>query len=903
MTTGSASRSQSLRDFYQQGMEQIRADFQTGQSSRNAGFIATHARAVLADEFVSRLWRQFSIHEDLQSGVAIVAVGGYGRSHLYPSSDLDILYLLDNSRSEAQLKDPIRRINQEIWDAGIRAAPAIRLLSECESLIVGNPEFTLSLLDHRFLVGDRKLYNRLDLESMPRLLQREHRNVITRLLELTQERHAKYAHTLFHLEPNIKDCPGGLRDLHVCQWLTTLYQVAAAAQKRSRTEPAGPAEFLHAAEFLATVRCFLHYAHERDDNTLYWSAQDAAAEATLGLGDLGGRSVDASVWMRSFFRNARTISRRANQLIEEAPLQRGTSFVDSLRRKNKRIQADGYYIQHDHVFFDQPATPRSPDPVNDPDIVLNLFEAISNLGCQISAEAEDRLESALPNIAAHLEEGPALWKHFRNILNGPHAGRALRAMHALGILEIIVPEFLGVDALVIRDAYHRYTVDEHTFVLIDTLHALLNPPQSMPTGRPNPLLEWQRRFGELLKSQPHPELLYLAALMHDVGKGRETPNHSLESSRMAKDLFARMELDAYESGIVNNLIVHHLALSSALRRDIFDSETLRLVVEKIESPEQLQLLALLTFADIAAVHPDALTPWKAENLWNLYVGASNFMDRTVDDDRVQSRVHSELIQRVTTLEPASSQQIRDFLQGFPQRYLRTHTPEQILQHFHMASRLARPAASLSDDARAAATIKAVELSLNHQLPVSEVTLVALDRSRLFATIAGGLSAWGMDIVNAEAFSNANGVVVDNFSFIDRFRTLELNPTEHKRFLKSLKDALTGAVSVETLIESRARGGRRRVPKVKVETHVQFDQEASSHSTLLQVIAQDVPGLLRAISLSLAEHDCNIEVALIDTEGETAIDVFYVTRQGEKLDATRAGQLRDDLVVAIAQNPL
>jgi len=897
--TGTASRSLSLRDFYQQGMEEIRARFHSTQSARSAGREAITARARLADELVTRLWRQYSVHEALQSGVAIVAVGGYGRSTLYPCSDLDILFLLDNNRTESQVKDPIRRITQEIWDCGLRASPATRLLSECDSLISGNAEFTLSLLDHRFLAGDRKLYDRLDQETLPRLLQREHRTLISRLIELTEDRHAKYAHTLFHLEPNIKDCPGGLRDLHVCQWLTTLYQIAAAAQKRSRTEPVGPADFQQAADFLATVRCFLHYAHDRDDNTLYWSAQDSAAAASLGLGDLGGRIADSSVWMRAFFRNARTISRRANQLLEEAPLLRGTSFVDQLRRKNKRIQADGYYIQHDHVFFDQPATPRSPDPVTDPDIVLHLFEAIAQQGCQISSEAEDRLESALPHIAANLEEGPALWKHLRNILNGPHAGRALRAMHALGILELIVPEFLGVDALVIRDAYHRYTVDEHTFVLIDTLHALPTPAVSTSTGRPNPLREWQSRFGELLKSQPHPELLYLAALMHDVGKGRETPNHCTESARMAKDLFARMDLDAYEAGIVNNLIVQHLALSSALRRDIFDSETLRLVVEKIETPEQLQLLTLLTFADIAAVHPDALTPWKAENLWNLYVGASNFMDRTVDEERVQSRVHSELIQRVTTLEPASSQAIRDFLQGLPQRYLRTHTSEEILQHFHMASRLVRPDAKASADDLAAAVAKAVELDLKQAIPVSEITLVALDRSRLFATIAGGLSAWGMDIVNAEAFSNANGVVVDNFSFIDRFRTLELNPTEHKRFLKSLKDALP----VESLLESRARGGRRRTPKVKVETQVNFDQEASSHSTLLQVIAQDVPGLLRSISISLAEHDCNIEVALIDTEGETAIDVFYITRNGEKLDSARAAQLRDDLIVAIAQNPL
>jgi len=881
--------SSDLRDFYQQGIAAVRARFEHQQSTRAAGHAAVHERAQLADELVRRLWQKYANDPKLRSGVALVAIGGYGRSQLFPFSDLDLLILLNGSRTELEMKDSIRRISQEIWDCGIRASPATRALSECSDLIAGNPEFTLSLMDHRFLAGDRKLYDKLAQETLPKLLQRDHRTLITRLVEITLERHAKYANTLFHLEPNVKDCPGGLRDVHVCGWLTTLYAIAATAQKHARPEPGNITEFQQANDFLATVRCFLHERHGRDDNTLYWQSQDAAAETGLALGHTGTRKVDASVWMRSFFRNARTIYRRARQLLEEAPRVRGSSFYDQLRRRNKRVQGDGFHIEHGRIIFDTPASVKN-DPANDPDIVLNLFAAIAKHGCKLSSEAEDRLEPSLPLLATSLEEGPALWNHFRNILTGPYAGEALRAMHALGILELIVPEFLGIDALVIRDAYHRYTVDEHTFVLIDTLHGLLHPIETLPNGRPNLLFEWQRRFGSLLADLPHPELLYLSALMHDAGKGRDTPDHSKESARMAKNLFARMELDPYESGIVKHLIVNHLAMSNAMRRDIFDMETLRLFAEQVESPEQLRMLALLTFADIAAVHPDALTPWKAENLWNLYIAASNYLDRTVDDDRVKSRVSSELIARVTTLAPTKSKEIRAYLQGFPQRYLRTRTPEQVLSHFEMASKLS------ADEG-------AVELSLQHALPVSEITLVARDRSRLFATIAGGLAAWGMNIVNADAFSNGNGIVVDSFSFTDAFRTLELNPTERTRFLRSMEDALTGVESIEVLLATRTRSGKRRTPKVTVETHVTFDDSASSHSTLLQVIAQDVPGLLRAISLTVADHDCNIEVALIDTEGEMAIDGFYITRFGEKLDATRANQLREALIVAIARNDL
>jgi [protein-PII] uridylyltransferase len=883
------TKEQPLRDFYQQGLAVIRTRFEDEKSSRAAGLADIAQRAQLADELVQKLWARFSSDPKLKSGVALLAVGGYGRRQLFPHSDLDLLYLLDGSRSELELKDSIRKINQEIWDCGIRASPSNRLLSECGSLIPGNPEFTLSLMDHRFLAGDRKLYDKLANQTLPKLLASEHRTLITRLVEITLDRHAKYANTLFHLEPNVKDCPGGLRDVHVCGWLTTLYTIAAQAQKHARPAAGNITEFQQASEFLATVRCFLHENHGRDDNTLYWHSQDAAAACGLALGHTGNRKIDASIWMRSFFRNARTIHRRTMQLLEEAPRVKGSTFYDQIRRRHKRVQAEGFHIEHGRIIFDTPASIKN-DPANDPDIVLNLFESIAKLGCKLSAEAEDRLEPALPLLAANLEEGPALWNHFRNILTGPYAGESLRAMHALGILELIVPEFLGIDALVIRDAYHRYTVDEHTFVLIDTLHALRQPPETLPNGRPNLLATWQRRFGGLLADLPHPELLYLSALMHDTGKGRDTPDHSKESARMAKNLFARMELDPYESGIVKHLIVNHLAMSNALRRDIFDMETLRIFAEQVETPEQLRMLTLLTYADISAVHPDALTPWKAENLWNLYIAASNYLDRTVDDDRVRSRVSSELIARVTTLAPAKSKEIRAYLQGFPQRYLRTRTPEQVLAHFEMANKLEPDK-------------DAVELSLQHALPVSELTLVARDRSRLFATMAGGLAAWGMDIVNADAFSNGNGIVVDSFHFIDRYRTLEMNPTERTRFVRSMKEALTGVESIEDLLATRTRSGKRKTPKVAVETQITFDHDASSHSTLLQVVAQDVPGLLRAISLTVADHDCNIEVALIDTEGEMAIDGFYLTRFGQKLDATRANQLREALIVAIARNDM
>jgi [protein-PII] uridylyltransferase len=815
----------------------------------------------------------------LRTGIALVAVGGYGRRELFPYSDVDLLFLLDSKVPEKDVKDAIRRVNQEMWDCGIRVAPATRKLAECEKFDPENAEFALSLLDHRLVTGDEALYGSFAGQSVPKLLQREHKAVMIRLLEMTRARHAKYGDTLFHLEPNIKDCPGGLRDVHVCGWMTKLRDAAELAQKKD-SEATGVSaadgdEFRKAVDFLWLVRCFLHYRHDRDDNTLDWQAQDAAAEDAVGLKGRRPKKADAAYWMRLYFRHARSVERRVEQMLDEVP---ASSRLLGLKRERKiEVTQHGFRLERGRVML-QSAAEFGHDPAEDPDVVLQVFAAMAKTGVTLGRDAEERLSEGLPLLSAQLEEGPALWHHLQGVLTGIHAGDALRSMHALGVLELLIPEFHGIDALVIRDAYHRYTVDEHTFVLIDTLHGL----ESAQSGG---MAEWATRFGGVLRELPHPGLLYLAALLHDTGKGRSTGDHTRESARMAESVLERLELDTYESGLVVSLITNHLEMSAALRRDIFDAETVRAFAGKMQTPEALRMLTLFTYADINAVHPDALTPWKAENLWRLYIATANYLDRSVDDERLGAQEESELVHRVVALLPGQKAAVREYLEGFPERYVLTRTPEQVRTHFKMATGFAGDP---------------VQLDFRYAATVSELTLVTRDRPQLFATMAGVLAAWGMNIVTADAFSNRQGVVVDSFRFTDGFRTLEMNASEHEVFVKSVHDVMTGAVSVEKLLSGRRRG-RRKAPLVVVETRVEFDDEASSHSTLLEVVAQDTTGLLRALSLTLAAQSCNIEVALVDTEGETAIDVFYLTRGGAKLDKDEEVVLRQALLQAIEEN--
>jgi len=853
-----------LRAFYAQESANIRQRFAATSDGRSAVL----GRASLVDTVVQRLWREFISHEsEGPSRFALVALGGFGRRSLFPYSDIDLLFLHSGKGAEDKFKDSIRRFSQEIWDLRLKLSPATRSLAECERFDAENLEFTMSLMDCRYLAGDPELFARLRGRVLPKLLVRRRQETGERIAGLTRARHAKFGTTVFHLEPNVKEGPGGLRDYNITSWLALLKAMEnqrAWPEGSPQVSAANTPELDSAVSFLTSVRCFLHFRHARDDNSLAWDAQEDAAAQKIGARHAGG--LDPSEWMRIYFQHARVIHRACNQFLEEAPLESHSFYrqFQSLRALHSNAE---FSVVAGMIFLKQP------ENASDAQMLLRAFRFMARHGLPLSSIAESQIRQALPVLAARWSGGVELWMNLQEILLAPHAADALREMHSLRLFTLLMPEFAGIDSLVVRDYSHRYTVDEHTFMAIENLHRLRRSPS-----------KWDQRYAELVEELEQPELLYLALLLHDAGKGAKTNNHVSASMTLAAAVLHRLELDVPDRETVLFLIERHLEMSAALRRDIFDPETVRMFAEKAGTPERLKMLCLLTYADIKAVNPEALTPWKAENIWQLYIGAANYLLRHMDE-RLHMDEGDETLAHLHTLAPAAGERLEEFLEGLPKRYLRTHTVEDVLAHMEMAGQLAEDS---------------VQLSLRRGRHWYELTLVTTDRPFLFAHMAGVLAAWGMNIVKAAAFSNQAGTVVDTFYFTDRFRTLELNLSEWGRFKASIHDVLLGKADLARMLQSRLRSHMHHPAKVKVETQVAFDDACSAHSTLVEVIAQDQPGLLYRISSQFSRENCNIEIALIDTEGQTAIDVFYLTHTGGKLSVGQQEQLRRALLTELGR---
>jgi [protein-PII] uridylyltransferase len=780
----------------------------------------------------------------LPPSVAVLAVGGYGRRQLFPYSDIDLLLLFECEKQALAHKEAISSFLQHLWDSGLRVSHSVRTPAECAEVHDHNAELNVSLLDQRYLAGDRMLYADLA-RRLPRFVHGNRNALVRNLGGLTRERHGKYADTIYHLEPNVKETPGGLRDYQLICWLDQLRNTDAA-----HLGGAGPTpELQQAFRYLARLRCYLHYESRRDNNLLTFDSQDLIAEQW--------QQGDTARWMRQYYRHARAIYRAALRALEKSEAQSSSLFAQFRERRARLSNAD-FSVHRDRVHF---LAPQRLDV--EPELVLRLFEFVARHDIRLSQEAEQRIEARLNGLRTHFSDTQPVWPALNRILSLPHAPTAVRAMHETGLLTALFPELEQSECLVVRDFYHRYTVDEHTLVAMQTLEGLKDASE-VP----------QKAFGDLLAEVLQPGVLMFALLFHDAGKGSPGEGHVDASLRMARQALTRIEAPQQERETVLFLIGHHLELSAVMQsRDVFDPQTIRNVARQVQTVEQLKGLILVTYADISAVNPTAMTAWRATQLWQLYMMVYNALTRELESDRIEG-------------VPAGPPERVEFLEGFPIRYLRTHSEAEIDEHMELEQHSRK---------------RGVAVGLRRMDSAWQMTLVAADRPGLFAAAAGTLSSFGMNILKADAFSNRRGLVLDTFMFADPNRTLDLNPSEVDRLRTTAEKVIAGKLNVRDLLRNRPKPA---LPsrKAGIAAKVTFDPDASHTATLVEIVAEDRPGLLYDLASTISSHGGNIEVVLIDTQAHKAIDVFYVTDAGRKLAPEKQASLAEALRRACGAGP-
>jgi [protein-PII] uridylyltransferase len=763
-------------------------------------------------------------------GIAMLAVGGYGRRELFPYSDIDIMILLENESLTASIKDSLSEFMRQLWDAGLRLSHSVRTVNDCAEVHDHNPELNISLLDRRLLAGDAQVHAKLE-ARMPLFITKQSHRLTKHLCQLTRARHGKYQDTLYHLEPDIKETPGGLRDLHFLHWISVL-----------RPELGLETPLLEPTAFLSSLRCFLHFQASGDRNVLNFEAQESVVLQPFST------AKTPTLWMREYFSHAAAVFRETQRTLDAAE-KTETSLFNSLRNIRSRISNSEFTVSSERVLLRNPARLQS-----DPETVLRLLEFVARHGVVLAAETERRLEAARSAFAEWCGVPRPLWSQLKVILSLPHASMALRVLQNTGLMQVLFPEWEGVASLVVRDFYHRYTVDEHTLVCIEQLDGLRTAQDPA-----------MRRFGGLLTEIDNPAVLIFALIYHDVGKGAFTGHHSDVSHQYALAAMQRMQVPQEEQDTVAFLVLHHLALSEAMAgRDLSDPATARAVADRVGTIERLRSLAVLTYADISGVNPGAMTPWRLEQLWRVYRVTQHELTRELETDRIQE-VPENLAERA------------GFLKGFPVRYLRTHTPAEIESHVKLYE-VSRPTG--------------VAAKLEHTGGAWRATVVARDMPFLFASLAGAFSSFGLDILKAEAFSNARGLILDTFVFADPRRTLELNPTETDRLLDLLRQVASGKADVRMLLKNRPQPEAKRAAE---PASVEFDSDACATATLVEINAQDRPGLLYNLATAFSSAACNIDVVLIDTKGNRAIDVFYVAHQGSKLSPETQAILKERLL--------
>lgn len=842
------------------------------------------ARASLIDILLRHLWEGSKNTLSPQAkkefpAMALVALGGFGRAELNPHSDIDFMFLHEGqvvagSKPLPYLSKVMDGILYPLWDLGFKIGHSVRSISDCVQVANSDMQSKTSMIEARLIAGDKKLFDKFQKAVLAKCVQGHEEEYLASRVQDQAARHEKFGNSATMQEPNIKNGCGGLRDFQNLHWMAFFkYRTKSLAemQQQGLINPSERKQLESAYDFLLTVRNELHYQVSRPVDVLAKSLQPTVA-THLGYTERSP-SKRLEHFMRDLYTHSRNIYLITRTLEERLALLPQTKRLPSIRKflrspfgQPKEQVMDGFKILDSQihyasgrVFKDQPRR------------LMRVFLYAQQRGLNLHPDLAQLIRNELSLVNREFLKEEHVRETTLEILNQRgNVSRILRRMHDVGLLGKYIPEFGKLTCLVQHEFYHQYAADEHTLMCteqLDRIWEASEPPYNA--------------YSELFRSLEKPFILYLALLLHDAGKALHTGKHSEAGSQLAMRVARRLDLDGATTHSLCLLIEHHLSMAMiSQRRDLDDPAVIRHFASQVQTPENLKMLTLLTFADSLATSNKLWNGFKDTLLWQLHHKTMQMLLGGTVFISAEEKQRELLEQEISHLLPRSfsHEELDAHFTTLPPRYFQITPEKEILTDLTLAHRFMHYQIDEEDRALEPVLVWHNEPDRGY----TSVKICTWDRAGLFSKITGCLSSAGINILSAQIFTRTDGVVLDTFFVTDALSGSMVAREARERFESILFKSLSTSEEMDYRPLIHKQGSVRplyqSVEGERIPTRVHFDNDTSETRTVIDVETEDRVGLLYVISQALTECGLDISLAKILTEKGAAIDTFYVCEE-------------------------
>ncbi|MBU0481477.1 MAG: [protein-PII] uridylyltransferase [Proteobacteria bacterium] len=822
-----------MKEELKAGRDTLRKLWDSGLSG--SALLSRHSEVV--DSCLARLFTTVAGPDD---GVALVATGGYGRGELYPFSDIDLLFLHEGRIQQGLLEKLVGAILYPLWDSGLEVGHSVRTVKECIADCKKDFHLQTSLLDSRLVAGSQKAMDRLSESYRKKFIEGRRKEFFEKITASTQERHKKYGGHSFQLEPDIKEGRGGFRDIQTMRWtakvlfgFTNIRDMEISGlistDERSRLE--------ESSEALVRIRNRLHYLSGRKNDQLYYEHQESIAHA-LGYKDSPGQFAVES-FMQQLYRNLQSIKVSTDLFFE---------YTSEKISRNKPSVKDRS-IDEDLEIFNGRIRLADPSRIPEkPALLMSLFSRAAESGLPIHYRTRQAIADNLLLIDDRFRNSRQNARYFLNALKiNVNKEDLLTLLLETGLLVRYIPEFGKIESLAQHDIYHTNTVDRHLLQTVSETTAL------------------SQEYPEIFTDITSHNVLYLAALLHDIGKG-SGKEHSAEGAEIARGVGFRLGLAEQEVDDLDFLIRNHLFMAhTAQRRDLEDETLISRFAEHIGNSNMLNMLYLLSIADAKATGPASWSEWKGTLLQELFLKTAIFFDHKGKAKPDLSSAVQWMRDKVRSLIDPSEVQNVDAL---PDEYLTSFTPEEIKIHLKMREQL-------KDH-------KIVSAPADRGSYWS-ILVVSTDKTGLLAKICGTLTLNNLRVLAAKINTWPDGTVVDQIDVRPDFNTSFIEQDWNK-LNTDLAKAVDNRLGLSHRLADRLNplhGARKGAKRSRHQAKVVTDNKTSDQYTIIEIHADDQPALLYNITRTLADFELNISRAMISTRLEQLVDVFYLQTPDKK----------------------